>query len=149
MARFATGAGDFSVVLSVHIGSGVHRDFYYNGQRWLFLRKVNRWILETGHSLSTMASVMKNLNYNYTSPSICLHCVHRDNFFSLQNFTQLLGVSSFRRCLFFFFDGKDTVRKFHCFTVHFVSLNFIHTNSCTFSYNHDGLIILFKYFNSF
>ena len=26
--------------------------------------------------------------------------------------------------------------KFHCFTVHFDSLNFIHTNSCTFSYNH-------------
>ena len=26
--------------------------------------------------------------------------------------------------------------KFHCFTVHFDSLDFIHTNSCTFSYNH-------------
>jgi len=25
--------------------------------------------------------------------------------------------------------------KFHCFTVHFDSLSFIHTNSCTFSYN--------------
>ena len=25
---------------------------------------------------------------------------------------------------------------FHYFTVHFDSLNFIHTNSCTFSYNH-------------
>jgi hypothetical protein len=25
---------------------------------------------------------------------------------------------------------------FHCFTVHFDSLSFIHTNSCTFSYNH-------------
>ena len=25
---------------------------------------------------------------------------------------------------------------FHCFTVQFDSLNFIHTNSCTFSYNH-------------
>ena len=27
-------------------------------------------------------------------------------------------------------------RKFHCFTVHFDSLSFIHTNSYTFSYNH-------------
>ena len=26
--------------------------------------------------------------------------------------------------------------NFHCFTVHFDSLNFIHTTSCTFSYNH-------------
>ena len=26
--------------------------------------------------------------------------------------------------------------EFHCFTVHFDSLSFIHTNSCTFSYNH-------------
>ena len=26
--------------------------------------------------------------------------------------------------------------KFHCFTVHFDSLSFIHTNSCTFSYNY-------------
>ena len=25
---------------------------------------------------------------------------------------------------------------FHCFTVHFDSLSFIHTNSCTFSYNY-------------
>ena len=25
---------------------------------------------------------------------------------------------------------------FHCFTVHFNSLSFIHTNSCTFSYNY-------------
>ena len=28
-----------------------------------------------------------------------------------------------------------TAGKFHCFTVHFDSLSFIHTNSCTFSYN--------------
>jgi hypothetical protein len=35
-------------------------------------------------------------------------------------------------------DGKTNVTKliFHCFTVHFDSLRFIHTNSCTFSYNH-------------
>jgi len=26
--------------------------------------------------------------------------------------------------------------EFHCFTVHFDSLSFIHTNSCTFSYNY-------------
>jgi len=26
--------------------------------------------------------------------------------------------------------------KFHCFTVHFDSVSFIHTNSCTFSYNY-------------
>jgi len=26
--------------------------------------------------------------------------------------------------------------KFHCFTMHFDSLSFIHTNSCTFSYNY-------------
>jgi hypothetical protein len=26
--------------------------------------------------------------------------------------------------------------SFHCFSVHFDSLSFIHTNSCTFSYNH-------------
>ena len=26
--------------------------------------------------------------------------------------------------------------KFHCFTVHFDSLSFIHTKSCTFSYNY-------------
>jgi len=26
--------------------------------------------------------------------------------------------------------------KFHCFTVHFDSLSFIYTNSCTFSYNY-------------
>jgi len=25
---------------------------------------------------------------------------------------------------------------FHCFIVHFDSLRFIHTNSCTFSYNY-------------
>ena len=25
---------------------------------------------------------------------------------------------------------------FHCFTVYFDSLSFIHTNSCTFSYNY-------------
>ena len=31
---------------------------------------------------------------------------------------------------------KQSVGLFHCFTVHFDSLNFIHTNSCTFSYNH-------------
>jgi len=29
-----------------------------------------------------------------------------------------------------------TTNKFHCFIVHFLSLSFIHTNSCTFSYNH-------------
>jgi hypothetical protein len=26
--------------------------------------------------------------------------------------------------------------KFHCFAVHFDSLSFIHTNSCTFSYKY-------------
>jgi len=30
----------------------------------------------------------------------------------------------------------DLKRLFHCFTVHFDSLSFIHTHSCTFSYNY-------------
>ena len=30
----------------------------------------------------------------------------------------------------------SVICKFHCFTVHFDSLSFIHTNSCTFSYNY-------------
>ena len=31
---------------------------------------------------------------------------------------------------------KPPSRKFHCFTMHFDSLSFFHTNSCTFSYNY-------------
>ena len=31
---------------------------------------------------------------------------------------------------------KYLIFKYHCFTVHFDSLSFIHTNSCTFSYNY-------------
>ena len=30
----------------------------------------------------------------------------------------------------------NVLDNFHCFTVHFDSLSFIHTNSCTFSYNY-------------
>jgi len=33
-------------------------------------------------------------------------------------------------------DYKTKADKFHCFTVHFDSLSFIHTNSCIFSYNY-------------
>jgi hypothetical protein len=34
------------------------------------------------------------------------------------------------------FSRKLETEKFHCFTVHFDSLSFIHTNLCTFSYNY-------------
>jgi len=40
---------------------------------------------------------------------------------------------------------NDITRKFHCFTVHFDSLSFIHTNSCTFSYNYVSVfLVIFK-----
>ena len=32
--------------------------------------------------------------------------------------------------------SSDLNHFFHCFTVHFDSLRFIHTNSCSFSYNY-------------
>ena len=32
--------------------------------------------------------------------------------------------------------SRNLMFGFHCFTVHFDSLSFTHTNSCTFSYNH-------------
>ena len=35
-----------------------------------------------------------------------------------------------------FFNMFSHILLFHCFTVHFDSLSFIHTNSCTFSYNY-------------
>ena len=38
--------------------------------------------------------------------------------------------------------NKIKIPKFHCFTVHFDSLSFIHTNSCTFSYNYVSVFIL-------
>ena len=41
-----------------------------------------------------------------------------------------LGVERWKRKL------QIQYNKFHCFTVHFDSLSFIHTNSCTFSYNY-------------
>ena len=34
------------------------------------------------------------------------------------------------------FKHLEKPSKFNCFTVHFDSLSFIHTNSCTFSYNY-------------
>ena len=39
--------------------------------------------------------------------------------------------------MYFIFDSTtNKVTKFHSFTVHFDSLSFILTNSCTFSYNY-------------
>ena len=39
-------------------------------------------------------------------------------------------------CLWILLRVRNISDEFHCFTVHFDSLSFIHTNSCTFSYNY-------------
>ena len=72
VTRFATAGNVFSVLLTFRIGSGVHADLYeyYNGQRWLFLQKVNRWILEADYSPTIMDAVITILNYNYTPPPL-------------------------------------------------------------------------------
>ena len=37
------------------------------------------------------------------------------------------------------YSRTQLICKFHCFTVHFDSLSFIHNNSCTFSYNYESV----------
>ena len=53
-----------------------------------------------------------------------------------------LNFTYFVRCGSHFYSRRvqKLIKRFHCFTVHFDSLSFIHTNSCTFSYNYVSVI---------